>query len=184
MAIGDAVYFREDRDTLVALDASSGAVRWRFCSPDEAPDAVMASEDTVYVNTFSALHALNMMDGTERWRLMYEGSPGGKYGAVTELTGDTVFVSNYAGDYHHEHDEDARRRTLTLYAVDTGTGRLKWKVSGYRGWFHWVQASESRVHIVTEDMVIALQEHDLAESLNQTQTPHFHLVDNELVRLA
>lgn len=180
---GNSIYFRDPDDALVALDASSGEVRWTFSSPNNRADVVLASEGTIYANTFTALIALDTVAGTELWRMTYDTS-GGKYGAVVAVKNDTVYVANFTGTDYYRQDEEGMRQMPILYAVNRYTGHLQWKLSGYHGWVYQIHAEGSRTYISTAAMVIALQRYDPAEEMMETQTPHFHLAGNELMRLA
>ncbi len=54
-------------ETLYALDASTGRVRWRFVTQSAGAGYVVAGRDTVYIQADDGVHALRAADGTVRW---------------------------------------------------------------------------------------------------------------------
>lgn len=90
--VDNSLYVTIDRRAVVALDAADGTTRWRADLLSRLRDAVparflargprefwphvLATPDTVYVQTGYGLHGLDPADGTERWRL-YLGDPDG-----------------------------------------------------------------------------------------------------------
>lgn len=186
----EATYFRNDEDTLVAKDARSGFTLWHFHSLGNEPDSIAASNGLVYVNTRSALHALDETTGTEQWRLKYEGLGsgkygGGKHGAIIQVVGNSVYVANYSGPYLYQEKvvQEANQAMQTLYALETGSGRVKWQVAG-RPWIHRFLTENNRVYVTSDKTLITLEVDASAVPWPEATAPLFHFVDGDLIRLA
>lgn len=59
-------------ETMTALDAQSGAVRWTFAGEEPITAAAAVTADTVYFADFTHLYALTLETGVERWRFKLE----------------------------------------------------------------------------------------------------------------
>lgn len=122
----------ETGDTLLAVDAATGAEKWRQKFDSTSGDHVQlgapfASPDgaTVYVPLGGVLVALASADGTARWAAELTGA--GEFGVANAFeaslrvsgpsarcTADTVFVTDTA---------------KTLWAIDSATGKARWRYS-------------------------------------------------------
>lgn len=104
------------RDSIVALDALTGTVRWQT-----PPDLVVRTHrligDTVYYTTWSDVGALDAATGTKRWsRYIQGGVAGGASGLVTWATGpNALYVAAALGNAE-----------VALHAFDTATGNARW----------------------------------------------------------
>jgi outer membrane protein assembly factor BamB len=55
-------------ETLYALDAASGRLRWTFATQSRNSGSLAAGRDTVYIKADDGIHALRSSDGAVRWR--------------------------------------------------------------------------------------------------------------------
>ncbi|MFJ6439961.1 PQQ-binding-like beta-propeller repeat protein [Streptomyces sp. NPDC091649] len=96
--------------SLRALDASNGRQRWRVTMPDQASGASpVFAGGTVFMAGDGGLQALDAADGSRRWSFPLPDEPL----ATSPVFADgTVCVGGSRG---------------TLYAVDAGTGRRRWR---------------------------------------------------------
>jgi outer membrane protein assembly factor BamB len=132
MSAGGLFHMEDETRTLIVLDALSGMERWRFQSPTGSPTVVATQGGIAYIGTGSALYALNELDGIELWRLPFEcpDFAKGLYVTITE-DGDTAYIASHTGLYWDKHDGETGCDVGTVYAVETRTGQLKWKIDGF-----------------------------------------------------
>ncbi|MDP9357063.1 MAG: PQQ-binding-like beta-propeller repeat protein [Chloroflexota bacterium] len=106
---GGMVYLGSKSGFLHALDATTGAERWRFDLGDYIVRASPAvANDTVYITSGFSLFAIDAKTGKERWRVPIRFA-GQSSPAVID---GVVFVSSHEG---------------LLYAVDAATGIQRWQ---------------------------------------------------------
>lgn len=99
-----------DQSTLLAIDAASGAERWRFVPPDGRGLHSPSVEDgAVYISTDRNLYALAPDGGTILWTR--EGEPWNTAGIAIA---DATLYAIAAGG--------------TLYALDAATGSERWRL--------------------------------------------------------
>lgn len=55
-------------ETLYALDAASGRLRWTFATQSSNAGTLAAGRDTIYIQADDGIHALRDSDGAVRWR--------------------------------------------------------------------------------------------------------------------
>jgi halocyanin-like protein len=99
-----------------ALDPKTGTERWSFRRKSYPPTRPTVAEGTVYVGTGShAIHAIDAIDGTERWRADLGSSVNG-LAVVPDAASEDARGMVYAGcnDYR-------------LYAFDAETGERRWR---------------------------------------------------------
>jgi outer membrane protein assembly factor BamB len=147
---------------IVALDAHSGALRWRYESREGIIGSPAVSGDSVWATTWRGLRrsllALRASDGTLLWRVPLVGDPSsapvlaqgilyvslfsGALYALRADTGATVWV------YHTTSPIDttpavldgvvyASARDGTLFALNAADGRHLWthsSIAGHLGW--------------------------------------------------
>ncbi|MFC7044079.1 PQQ-binding-like beta-propeller repeat protein [Halobacteriaceae archaeon GCM10025711] len=99
-------------ESLLALDAATGEVRWTAEVGDSQGVAIGAG--AVYVAAYRRLYAIDLADGTERWRRDFEGGTVGP-----GFAGDTVFAGS------EDYDSPA------VHAFDPATGEVQWSVEGW-----------------------------------------------------
>lgn len=78
---------------LVALDASTGAIRWQSATltgSSNVPRAPLVGDGLVFADTGNAFYAMGASDGAFHW----ESSGAGEVGATPALVGDVVFDAN------------------------------------------------------------------------------------------
>ncbi|WP_051712734.1 PQQ-binding-like beta-propeller repeat protein [Spirillospora albida] len=102
-----------------ALDARTGAERWRRSLGNVLGAVPVIAGPAVFVNSLDALHALDLRSGRTRWRRAMEQQPTGGEGARGPVVaGGLVLCSNGVGD---------------LLALDAATGRERWRFVGGTG---------------------------------------------------
>lgn len=121
---GGRVYFGSGDGNVYALDAATGALRWKFHTADVVHSSPAIAGDTLYVGSFDTwLYAIDAERGTERWRFKTGEDPVNHN--QTGLTSSPVVVGGtvYFGC-----------RDAHVYAVDAATGKQKWAYYTDRGW--------------------------------------------------
>jgi len=113
----NGVIYANDEDSIYALNASNGALRWRYSAPDHAVvgGRLVVDGDRVYYGTQdsvdgsekSALYVLNAANGSLLWKFAM-----GTYSGATIMNG-LVYISS---------------RDQYLYALDASTGTIRWRV--------------------------------------------------------
>ncbi|WP_181008878.1 MULTISPECIES: PQQ-binding-like beta-propeller repeat protein [unclassified Streptomyces] len=109
-----------------ALNAASGDLRWTAPAGGQIFGGVAVADGTLYVGGGEVLHALDLTDGSERWRF----TAAGRFTEPT-VAGDLVLAGS---------TDDTR-----LYAVDAATGDERWSVR-MPGGPASVTASDGTVH--------------------------------------
>ncbi len=118
------VYFGSGDGNVYALDATSGALHWKFHTGDVVHSSPAIAGDTLYIGSFDTwLYAIDAGNGTERWRFKTGEDPE-RYNQ-TGLTSSPVVVDGtvYFGC-----------RDAHVYAVDAATGKQKWAYYTDQGW--------------------------------------------------
>lgn len=140
-AAGDPPGSGADPRPLVALDAASGAERWRF---DGGRVAGYAADRVAYAAVTEAegggavtVVALDLATGSERWR------------AATELTGGLAADVRAAGGAVYVEPEGA------LLALDAVDGTERWRVAGEGIGGGWTVAGDA-VYLGLAGVVVAL----------------------------
>jgi len=139
---GGLVYFGSSDGNVYALDASSGALRWKFKTGDvvHASPAVVAG--TVYVGSWdSYFYALDAVSGKERWRFK---------------TGDDPVIHNQVGIQSSASVGGGivyfGCRDSHLYALDQATGTLRWSFPAHGSWIISSPAiDDGHVYFATSD---------------------------------
>ncbi|HKJ01479.1 MAG TPA: PQQ-binding-like beta-propeller repeat protein [Longimicrobiales bacterium] len=109
--VGGTVYFGSRDGHVYAVDAATGAARWRF---DQEVSWCITSpavrDGVVYAGTSDGhfVQALDAASGEELWRT----PTGGRVFASPSVAGETVVVGDQAG---------------TLFALDAATGAVRWR---------------------------------------------------------
>jgi outer membrane protein assembly factor BamB len=129
---GGSVYIAVAHD-VVALDATTGAIRWRFTTQDGTENSTPAvAGGVVFAGSFDGhVYALDAATGQEIWRT----EVGPMFVALTVADG-TV----YAGSADHN-----------LYALDAATGSVRW-IAPTPWHFRGAPAvADGSVYVCTED---------------------------------
>lgn len=143
--------------SVIALDATTGAVRWKHPVDSSIKDAVTAAQDSVFAMTVTeTIYALDARTGEEQWKaqlgdildrwaygsptvqdgVVYAG-PAGKLAALDAATGKVLWTAALAGDWVPSHSSPlvADDRLIVAYqwskgvaAVSRADGSLLWSV--------------------------------------------------------
>jgi outer membrane protein assembly factor BamB len=141
-AADGAVYFGSGDGNVYALDAASGALKWKFHTGDVVHASPAIANGTLYVGSWdSYLYALDTATGAEKWRFK---------------SGDDPVIHNQVGFQSSPAVMDgvvyAGCRDSNLYAIDAATGAKLW---AYNNKGSWVIASpavkDGRVYAATSD---------------------------------
>lgn len=122
--VGGTVYIGSGDQTVYALDAATGALRWTFVTGDVVHASPAVVSGTVYVGSWDRnLYALDAATGRERWRYT-TGDDTTFYNQIgiassAAVSDGLVFVGGRDGHFH---------------VVDQATGALRWKHDNRRGW--------------------------------------------------
>ena len=141
VAIG-AVYFGSGDTNIYALDAATGALRWKFKTGDVVHSSPAISDGTLFAGSWdSYFYALDAASGKEKWRFK---------------TGEDPNIHNQVGIQSSAAVANGvvyfGCRDSKFYAVDAATGKQLW-VFPNKG--SWVIASpavfEGEVYFATSD---------------------------------
>ncbi len=122
--VDNVVYIGSGDQHVYALDAATGALRWRFAAGDVIHASPAVAGGLVYIGSWDRnLYALDAATGKERWRYT-TGNDTVSYNQIgiassAAVAGGLVFVGGRDGHFH---------------VVDAKTGTLKWKHNNNGGW--------------------------------------------------
>jgi len=150
---GDTVFFGSGDGNVYALEAASGALRWRFHTGNVVHASPAVADATVYVGSWdSYFYALDAATGKERWRFK---------------TGEDPRINNQIGIQSSAVVADGvvyfGCRDSHLYAVDAASGARRWAFSTGDSWVISSPAvRDGRVYFATSDsgLVQALDARD------------------------
>jgi outer membrane protein assembly factor BamB len=119
-----AVYFGSGDGNIYALDAASGALKWKHPTGDVVHASPALADGTVFLGSWdSYFYALNATTGEEKWRFK---------------TGDDPDTHNQVGIQSSAAVVDGvvyfGCRDSNLYAVDASTGQKKWAFNNKGSW--------------------------------------------------
>jgi outer membrane protein assembly factor BamB len=133
------------RSGIFALEAASGALRWRVDVPrvPGARSGSAAVNGLVFISSWDApqvesgsgtptLRALDLATGKERWVFRANGSADAQQGVGAGSVTSPVIVGNTVlfGVAVRAPAPDFSGNADGLYAVDTATGEVRWHTSG------------------------------------------------------
>jgi outer membrane protein assembly factor BamB len=118
------VFFGSSDGNVYALDAYSGALKWKFKTGDVVHSSPAIADGTLYIGSWDTyLYALDAAGGTEKWRFK---------------TGDDPDAHNHIGIQSSPAVVDGvvyfGSRDSFAYAVDAATGKQLWKFSTDGSW--------------------------------------------------
>lgn len=118
------VYFGSSDGNVYALDALSGALRWKFKTGDVVHSSPAIADGTVYIGSWDThLYAIDAETGKEKWRFK---------------TGEDAEAHNHVGIQSSPAVVDGivyfGSRDSYAYAVDGSTGKQIWKFSTDGSW--------------------------------------------------
>ncbi|PYX46483.1 MAG: pyrrolo-quinoline quinone [Acidobacteria bacterium] len=137
-----AVYFGSGDGNVYSLNATTGALNWKFKTGDVVHASPAIADGTVFVGSWdSYFYAIDASTGRERWRFK---------------TGEDADTHNQVGIQSSAAVVDGMIyfgcRDSHLYALDAKSGEKKWAFSGNGS---WVVASpavrEGKVYFATSD---------------------------------
>ena len=137
-----SVYFGSGDGNVYALDAVSGALKWKHATGDVVRASPAVANGTVYIGSWdSYFYALDAATGEERWRIK---------------TGEDAEIHNQAGIQSSAAVADGvvyfGCRDSNLYAVDAQTGKQKWTFNNKGSWVIGSPAVHAgRVYFATSD---------------------------------
>jgi outer membrane protein assembly factor BamB len=118
------VYFGSGDSNVYALDAASGAVKWKFKTGDVVHASPAVAEGTVYVGSWDTyLYALDAVTGAEKWRF--------KTGEDHEIFNQ---VGIQASPAIAEGTVFFGCRDSNFYALDAATGQQRWAYNNKGSW--------------------------------------------------
>jgi outer membrane protein assembly factor BamB len=141
-----ALYFGSSDGHVYALDAATGALRWKFKTGDDVVHATPAVADgRLFVGSFDGrFHALDAASGKPLWQFQ---------GGVDALAHNQQgFQSSpaVAGGIVYTGCRDAH-----VYAFDARTGEEKWNFPTGMSWVNSTPAvADGRVHFATSDTAL------------------------------
>lgn len=118
------VYFGSGDGNLYALDAATGAQRWKFATGDVVHASPAYDAGTIYFGSWdSYLYAVDAATGVQKWKFK---------------TGEDAFIHNQVGFQSSPMVVNGvvyvGCRDAQLYAVDAATGTQKWKFDNQGSW--------------------------------------------------
>jgi outer membrane protein assembly factor BamB len=119
-----AVYFGSGDGNIYALDAVSGALKWKHSTGDVVHASPAVANGTVYIGSWdSYFYALDAATGAEKWRFK---------------TGEDPKIHNQVGIQSSAAVVDGvvyfGCRDSNFYAVDAQTGQQKWSFNNKGSW--------------------------------------------------
>ena len=137
-----SVYFGSGDGHLYALDAATGALRWKFATLDVIHASPAYADGVVYVGSWdSYFYAVDAATGKERWR--FHGGEDPLMHNQVGFQGSAAVVDGvvYVGC-----------RDSNLYALDAATGHEKWRFNNAGSWVITSPAvARGRVVFATSD---------------------------------
>jgi outer membrane protein assembly factor BamB len=138
----DAVYFGSGDGNIYALNASTGALKWKFKTGDVVHASPAIADGTLFIGSWdSYFYALDAVTGKEKWRFK---------------TGEDADIHNQVGIQSSAAVADGvvyfGCRDSNFYAVDANTGQLKWKFNNKGSWVIASPAVKAgKVYFATSD---------------------------------
>jgi outer membrane protein assembly factor BamB len=119
-----AVYFGSGDGNVYALDAATGALKWKFHTGDVVHASPAIADGRLYIGSWdSYFYALDAASGSEVWRFK---------------TGEDPDIHNQVGIQSSATVVDGvvyfGCRDSNLYAVDAATGKEKWRFNNKGSW--------------------------------------------------
>ena len=124
----DKVYFGSGDGNVYALDARTGALRWKFHTGDVVHASPTIAKGIVYIGSWDRnFYALDARDGSEKWRYATGSDPQNHNQEGIQSSAAVVDGTVYFGS-----------RDSHVYALDALSGAVKWINSTN---YSWVLAS-------------------------------------------
>ncbi len=139
---GDAVYFGSGDGNVYALDAATGALKWKFHTGDVVHASPAILNNTLFIGSWdSYFYALDASTGKEKWRFK---------------TGEDHEIANQVGIQSSAAVADGTVffgcRDSNLYALNADTGQKKWVFNNKGSWVITSPAvKDGKVYFATSD---------------------------------
>ena len=139
---GGAVYFGSGDGNVYALDAATGALKWKFHTGDVVHASPAIADGTLFIGSWdSYFYALDAASGKEKWRFK---------------TGEDHNIYNQVGIQSSAAVVDGivyfGCRDSNLYALDARTGEKKWAFNNKGSWVITSPAvRDGKVYFATSD---------------------------------
>jgi outer membrane protein assembly factor BamB len=151
-----AVYFGSGDGNIYALDANTGALKWKFHTGDVVHASPAIANGTVFVGSWdSFFYAIDAATGKEKWRFK---------------TGEDHEIYNQVGIQSSAAVDDGvvyfGCRDSNFYALDAATGKQKWVFNNKGSWVITSPAvRDGKVYFATSDsgLFYALDAHSGAQ---------------------
>jgi outer membrane protein assembly factor BamB len=137
-----AVYFGSGDGSVYALDAASGALRWKFQTGDVVHASPAFSDGTLFIGSWdSNFYAIDATTGKEKWRFKTGDDPDihnqvGIQGSALVANGVVYFGC----------------RDSNLYALDSKSGTKKWEFNNKGSWvIGSPTVKDGRLYFTTSD---------------------------------
>ncbi len=119
-----AVHFGSSDGNVYAVDAATGALKWKFHTGDVVHSSPAIADGVLYIGSWDThLYALDAASGAEKWRFK---------------TGEDPDIHNHVGIQSSPAIADGivffGSRDSYAYGVDTATGKQLWKFSTNGSW--------------------------------------------------
>ncbi len=119
-----AVYFGSGDGNVYALDANSGALKWKFQTGDVVHSSPAIADGVLYIGSWDTyLYALDATSGKEKWRFKTADDPEAHNHVGIQSSPAVVGGVVYFGS-----------RDAYSYAVDAATGKQNWRFSTEGSW--------------------------------------------------
>src|SRR6202035_3340101 len=137
-----AVYFGSGDGNVYALDAGSGALKWKFKTGDVVHASPAIADGKLYIGSWDSwFYALDAVTGTQLWRFKTGEDPAvhnqqGIQSSATVANGIVYFGC----------------RDSNLYALDAATGEKRWVFNNKGSWVITSPiAHDGKVYFATSD---------------------------------
>lgn len=140
--VDGVVYFGSGDNFVYAVDAMTGALRWKFQTGNVVHASPAVANGLVFIGSFDAnFYALDAITGKQVWR--FKTGEDAQAHLMTGIPGSAAVADGlvYFGC-----------RDAHLYALDARSGGLRWKYSAGNSWVIATPAVvDNRVHFTTSD---------------------------------
>jgi outer membrane protein assembly factor BamB len=122
--VGDMLYFGSGDHNVYALDAATGALRWKFATANVVHASPAVADGLLYVGSWDRnMYALDALTGQERWRFQ-TGNDTTIYNQIGIASSATVANGAVFFGCRDGH----------FYALDAKSGTLRWSHDNHTGW--------------------------------------------------
>ncbi len=142
LVIDGLVYFGSGDSNVYAVDAASGALRWKFATGDVVHASPAFADGTIYIGSWDGkFYALDAKSGAKRWEFQ-----AGVDEAIHNQQGFQASAAVVDGTVY------VGCRDAHVYALDAKTGAKRWDVFTNLSWVNTTPAvRDGRVYTATSD---------------------------------